>query len=129
MVALGEPQLFECGLEREGPRPAEAGADDLDGHLLPPESGPIRQIGDLVDSRSGDAAFFQMPRKGHYRVLCEHQEGPVPDSRPLRLSSAKITIAPTWRLIRLDRLLLQCVSFLPFFPSFPFFRLPARDQQ
>ena len=63
MIAFGESQFFERDLEREGPRAAETGADDLDGHLLPPQSGTVRQIDELVYAPRGTEPPSKLPER------------------------------------------------------------------
>src|SRR5262249_54402387 len=51
VVALAESKCLERVLERERPRPAEAGSDDLDRHLISPGCGPSRPAGTIPCGR------------------------------------------------------------------------------
>ena len=109
MIALGEPQLFERGLERKGPRPAEAGADDLDGHLLPPESGPIvRSVTWSTHDRVTEPSS-KLPEKAIIGCSREQREGPGPMSRCLQ--STLQTRCPAMVLGREPRGLFSRIEF------------------
>ena len=73
MVAFGEPQLFQGHLEREGSRPAEAGSDHLDGHVVLASRDRRHSPGRLLRASIPDSSLPMIRMPAVSRVIPFHR--------------------------------------------------------